>query len=478
MVRTTPAATGRDLLVISDLHLGDQLGNRSEHTIQLERALVAFLDHHRGDGRAWQLVINGDMIDLIGVTLMPAELGLIGGYHPDDALYGLGARAQVAAAKLRKIVDYHVDVFRALGRFVADGHTVAIVVGNHDAEFHWPEVQRVLADCIATHAIDAGAGADAADAITFHGWFYLAEGLAWIEHGHQYDPYCSFEDVLEPAIDEEEVDPNLGALLPRYIGPRMAEDIHHAHSHTFFGFLRMWYAQGASRIAGIGQAYVDVVRRMIEHWRARAPERVAARRARARVRLRRVARRLRLPEERLLALAALAIQPVSVDLLRLIRALMVDRLALLLLGPVVALLPFVVLPWSWVPFGALGAALPIAWFLVHALTAREPTDPSDAMRRIARRIRRLARVPIVVMGHSHSACSEGNAEEEGGGFYFNTGTWVPSDPAHAFTHVRIERTERGVRALLCQWRDGASRVYEAAGACASAFTPVRPVRPG
>ncbi|MEZ4238530.1 MAG: hypothetical protein R3F59_20725 [Myxococcota bacterium] len=343
---------GRDLLVISDLHLGEALAADDPQAHRLEEELCAFLEHHRGDGRAWQLVINGDMVDLVGMTLMPADVDPIDGIHPDDHHYGLGARAHVATLKLQKLLAERPAVFAALGRFLAAGHGLAIVVGNHDVELHWPEVQQVLADAIVARAAEAGGDpAHLAQAITFHGWFYLEEGLAWIEHGHQYDPYCSFEDVLEPATDTLEADPNVGALLLRYLGPLMGAQIHGMWGHTFFGFLRFWVAQGRSRVVAILAAYLGVVRRMVEHWRARGPERVAARRERARARLRAVARRLRLEEERLVALAALAKPPVSVELVRIVRALMVDRLALLVLlalaAPLVAVLPWFWGWWSW-----------------------------------------------------------------------------------------------------------------------------------
>ncbi|MEQ1505635.1 MAG: hypothetical protein ABMB14_25605 [Myxococcota bacterium] len=456
-------APARDLLVISDLHLGDLGANGL-----LEQELCSFLDHHRADGR-WRLVVNGDMIDLVGVTVMPADVGWLTGLHPDDHLYGLGARAHAAALKLRWVIERHAAVFRALGSFVGAGHTVAIVVGNHDVELHWPEVQQVLLDGIA--AVTPGVDPDVIRAgITVHDWVFFEEGVAWIEHGHQYDPYCSFEEVLEPATDEQEADPNLGALLPRYIGGQVQDDIHHLWGSTFWGYLRFWAGQGTDRLQAIVGAYLDVFRRMVEHWRARLPERLAARRARARERLRRVARRLRLPEERLLALAALAVPPVSVDLGRIVRALMIDRLVLLVFGPLVALIPFVLLPWEWVPLGAIGALVPLTWFGRSSLVAREPTDPSETMRRIARSIRELAKVPIVVMGHSHAACAEG----DGRGWYFNTGTWVGSDPDRPFTHLRIVHTDRGWRAALCQWRDGASRAYDAAGLASFAWVPRSP----
>jgi UDP-2,3-diacylglucosamine pyrophosphatase LpxH len=116
-----------------------------------------------------------------------------------------------------------------------------------------------------------------------------------------------------------------------------------------------------------------------------------------------------------------------------------------------------VLPAGWQLAGATLLAIPLSAWLHMAMTSREPSDPRSAMVTSASAIRRIARVPIVVMGHSHDPCAQQDPE----GWYFNTGTWVPhQDPRKAFTHVRIERTDSGVRAVLCQWRDGASRIWQ------------------
>lgn len=450
-----------DLLVISDLHLGEHLGPKTDKTLALERSLCTFLDHHAVDGRRWRLVVNGDMIDLVGLMLMPDEVGCVAGLHRDDHVYGLGARAHAAVLKLERVIEHHRAVFQSLARFVAAGHSLVVVIGNHDIELHFPEVQHLFIESLVFLAEETmpGAAHTMRSRIAFHDWFFFEEGLAWIEHGHQYDPYCSFEDALEPATDEQEIDPNLGALLPRYVGSQFSDDIHNAWGHTFFGFLHFWAAQGRDRLLGIGLAYINVFRRMVEHWQARLPERVAARRARAAERLRRLARRCRLPEEHLQQLRALAHPPVSVELARIVRAMMVDRLLLLLIGPLLILLPLLIVPWSWVPWGWLPPLGVVAIWTWYAGLAREPTDPSEAMRSRARQIRELVKVPLVVMGHTHSPAAEG----DGTGFYFNTGTWVPADPEQAFTHVCIQRTEHGARAELRQWRDGAWVAQHAVG---------------
>src|SRR2546430_2244931 len=90
----------KNILVISDLHLGEDLrpggANVSylRHLATLERELEKFLAHyteHRLDGRPWQLVVNGDMVDFMSVMILPEELAA---HHLDDdeedRLYGLG----------------------------------------------------------------------------------------------------------------------------------------------------------------------------------------------------------------------------------------------------------------------------------------------------------------------------------------------------------------------------------------------------
>jgi UDP-2,3-diacylglucosamine pyrophosphatase LpxH len=461
----------RDLLVISDLHLGEGLGRDAPIDPRLEQELVAFLDHHRGPEREgptprrWRLVVNGDAIDLVGMTILPADVACAGELHPDDQKYGLGGRSHAASVKVARVVEHHGDVIRALARFVGEGHDLALVVGNHDAELHWPGVQDTLRDGIAAawdrEPASRLPGARTADevraAVRFHEWFFLEDGVAWIEHGHQYDPYCSFEDALAPATDGQEIDPNVGGMLLRYVTHQFGHDVHDAWGFSFFGYLRMWWRQGLARGVGIGRGYRDMCMRLVAHWRQRLPERLAERRLRARERLVTMAANVRLSEERLLELAALWRPPHAADLGRLVRALMLDRLSLVLLGPLLACVPLLVLPHGWQLAGAGVLAFPLGAWFGTAITARESSDARSALRSTAGLIRRITGVPIVVMGHTHDPCAESDA----GGWYFNTGTWVAhADPRKAFTHVRIEHTDAGVTALLCQWRGGASVAYD------------------
>jgi UDP-2,3-diacylglucosamine pyrophosphatase LpxH len=457
-----------NLLVISDLHLGETLGRGRKPDPRTEEALIAFLDHHasrRRGGRPWRLIINGDAVDLIGMCWMPDDAGRLTGHADDDHLYGLGERSEATTLKLAEVFRAHDGVFRALAAFVGAGHDLVLVLGNHDAEMFWPAAQQLFREALASRwAADPRAVSSAVSpddvrrAVAFQQWFHLEEGVAWIEHGHQYDPYCSFDDVLEPVTDEHSIDPNVGGAILRYVANHFTADPSEHWGSGFVGYLCWWARQGLDKAIDILGGYRDMVAALVRHWQQRRPERLAARAARTRERLRRLASALHLPDDRLERLAALRSAPVVVDLGRLVRAVMLDRLLLLFATPLLWLLPLA-LPWSWMPWSWSACLGVWALWTLAALIEREDTDPRQAMRDVAKRIRASMSVPFVVMGHSHDAC----ADVADDGVYFNTGTWVPHGPGvKAFTHLLVERGEGSVRAMLCQWRGGESAKLHAA----------------
>src|SRR5437867_11830401 len=65
-----------NLLAISDLHLGCDLrpGNKLDKPRPADRSLASFLRHHaaqREGGKPWRLIPNGDIADLVPITLVP-----------------------------------------------------------------------------------------------------------------------------------------------------------------------------------------------------------------------------------------------------------------------------------------------------------------------------------------------------------------------------------------------------------------------
>src|SRR5579883_1237924 len=88
-----------NLLIISDLHLGEDL-NPSGHSPylsyidRLERALCEFLAYYtveKTDGKPWRLIVNGDMVDFLGIHLPPqTALAQDQPLSEDEERFGLG----------------------------------------------------------------------------------------------------------------------------------------------------------------------------------------------------------------------------------------------------------------------------------------------------------------------------------------------------------------------------------------------------
>ena len=312
-----------NILVISDLHLGEDLKPASagflRHVAILERELEAFLRHYtrvRRDGRPWELVINGDMVDFLSVCLIPTKQEYTdeASGDPEELVYGLGARPHQARAKILRVLERHPGVFRALAGFVAAGNRVRIVLGNHDVEFHWPVVQDAFKQGVAK----LGAGDAVELGITFHPWFYFRENLVWIEHGHQYDEYCSFDYILNPVEpDQEEIALSLGGAGYRYISNHVAgADPHQQEDWNMLGYLRFSLGLGLRGVWRMATGYAGMARRMVRSWRAftRRPADVEHRRRGHRERLRQLASKWRLSEETLTALNELRGRPVVTNL--------------------------------------------------------------------------------------------------------------------------------------------------------------------
>ena len=150
------------LFVISDLHLGGDAPSMMSHP----EALSSFIDGlpaHRGTDEDVELVIAGDFVDFLAIPPQAC-------WTPD---------ADVATAKLQSLLDAPFSiVVSALRRFLATGHDLTLLVGNHDVELALPPVQDALCRMLDTprHRVR----------FVDDGRAYRRGGLL-IEHGNRYD---------------------------------------------------------------------------------------------------------------------------------------------------------------------------------------------------------------------------------------------------------------------------------------------------
>ena len=488
---------GPNLLVISDLHLGEDLKPFSaegenpvawlRHVVKLERELEAFLAHHtthRQDGRPWRLIVNGDMVDFLSVCLFPADGD---GSSDDERQFGVGTDAVAAVRKIESVARRHAAIFRRLSGWIAAGHELHVVLGNHDVEFHWEPVQQAFRALLVAGVEGAPAGSEErlGAAVQFHPWFYFQKGLCYIEHGHQYDEYCSFDYVLAPVqpaeLGSEQKDSILLSIAhagQRYVCNLFPMfDPHGQEYWHWTEYFRVAFRIGARGVTRLAYMYLLMLSRLFGVWRSLRREVVDHVRKRLHLeRLRAMATRLRMPEADLIALDGLRRPSVLRSLWRLLNTFFLDRFAVAVLCA-----SLVAAALLWVPGGlakgaASAAVLAVFWLTDRQLARLRMLDSEIQMRTVPARIRKIVDTPLVVFGHSHDP---GAHELPDGGWYFNTGTWVPAErpgPEHAFTHLCIRRDAAGVLAELRQWRNGVAAPYaEAKRVLAAALAaPVAP----
>lgn len=456
----TPPALQESLLVFSDVHLGSDLNdcapNVARRSAAIDRDLTQLIAHYRREkptGHRWRIVIAGDFIDFIGMTVAPRDDRLRGEANEEEQLHGLGNSSEHVRAKLRLVAERHRAVFAELAGFVADGNALTLVHGNHDIEFHWDEVKDDFRALLLEHARAAGAdldGAAWAERIEFSPWFFYRDGVAYIEHGHQYDSYCATEHVMAPLspLDPRRIARGLSDVLLRFVvRPTIGlkEHGHEAAGILFYvGFAARLGLGGLFRLAGrFASAVIELFRLRREHLSA------AARTLRAehvrRVEL--LAEATRIGKARMKALLSLQVPPITNSIRGILASVLLDRLAL----GMIALLSLITLAIISAFHGrAFYGSLAVVggWALFHRhLSRTREIDPTEVLSSRASQLAKIFPVAFVVMGHTHVP----EQSPAGAATYINLGSWSEEEPTgpddavqraprtHLVIHVRDDR---------------------------------------
>jgi UDP-2,3-diacylglucosamine pyrophosphatase LpxH len=375
-------------------------------------ALVARIYRQIGS-EPLELVLNGDIFDFDVPPVIDGRP--VPGPTPRTA--------QAARPRMAAILDDHEQFLDTLAMVLARGDRVVFISGNHDAQLSLREVRTCLVerlinrlrirypDCVDYRAHQR---------ILFRCWYYQTLDGIHVEHGNQYDLYCSVVDPTSPLRRKARLLPNAGSLVMEhlighlgYFNPNVERSFllttreYLDHWRTFYqrshrSLVGTWFRGSLRIVWQLGCTY---------GWRGpRRADRVprSVRAAAGRVEREPSPRSQR-------AHAALFALP---DVRAAMRLLCIDRLVLLL-----ALLAGALLTALWLP---LGIGLLLATLLVHFLL--QPQGPTPDMSGVntyiedsARTIARIYRARAVVFGHTHQAFGRW----EDGVFFGNSGTWAP-----------------------------------------------------
>ncbi len=470
-------AKTHNLLVLSDVHLGSELvfhvrpdaPRRTGSSERRDRDLIALLDWYRTNRagqRPWRLLIGGDLIDFTGMSVSSPGADIVTELTAEEVAHGLGGAVDHALAKLHMVLAHHAEVVLALATFVAAGNQLVIVPGNHDADWHWAELQSEFRERL------AALGAFSTDQVRFAPWFYYEEGLIYLEHGHQYDAYCSHDHVLYPVSprDPQRTTSSLSDVLVRYVVRPTRGMTEGGHDRmSALDYLRFALSLGVSGTARLAHRFSRANRALFELWREHVSE--AAKRARHEHerRMRALSEASRISFERLLELAGLQRPPLTRSFSAIAGGMMLDQIAIALASSLAFALVFAGFDS---PALALTASLLVFALLLLARRtwfARQTVEPSAGLRESSAHVSRLFPAPFVVMGHTHLPEVEAAGPES---TYVNLGAWAeeetidgssPALPATR-THFVLIHREHGASAELLTWEQGAPRPFQSASA--------------
>ena len=463
-------------VIISDLHLCEAEPVHKKHPLWkkyktreyfFDEKFEGFLTkiHERARGSQVELILNGDIFDFDSVTAKPA--------HPTyriswvESLTGLKPQEDKSAFKIKRILHHHEHWVRALRNFLKQGHRVVFVIGNHDLELHWPQVQTEIIE-----ALDVSE--EFRQNIRFNEWFYISNGDTLIEHGNQYDPYCLAEDPINPLIqrfNRLEVRVPFGNLATRYLINRMgffnphvdSNFIMSAWEYVKFFFRYMLIAQPQLMLTWLYWSTVILVQSFFDRLlpAVKNPltieDRIEWIAAKANTKPR-VVREMR----------ELFVQPASSHPLVILRELWLDRAFLIMLLFLFVAQLFLFINnvykisffWMFIP---LTLFLPFFLFYSKSVTS-EVHEYKEPKEKILVTTSMITGVHRVVYGHTHTIRHELIGPVE----HLNSGTWSPAfldveckNAVDDKTFVWIEPGDDGARkAILYRYEnDEFSAVY-------------------
>lgn len=424
---------GRRYLILSDLHLCDV----EEHSdgwklyksaaYRFDDEVAALLQQFVAEtpsGVEAIVVLNGDLFDfdLVSAVPKPAPWPV----SRAERIRGLDATAKKSVWKLRRVLGDHPVLVRALARHLAAGHRLVYVLGNHDRELHFPEVEAAF-----TGALRDAAAADGAtfadDRLRVEPWFFYVPDEIYAEHGNQHDFYTSFRYLLAPTVQtrgEPMIALPMGNLANRYLASRMGFFNPHASDYILnaYRYLTHWlrhyaFSRRTIFLPWLFGSLVVMAELMAQKGKLRLapPEQADA--------LAGVAARYGLSTDVLAALAKLQRAPITMRFYRVVRELWIDRLVLVMLMAAATITLSLVPVPLWLKLSLPLVGFPLLYLVYQQITEGETVfSAKHWVPECARAIGGILPVQLVTFGHTHSPRVIPLAHRL---VFADTGAWAP-----------------------------------------------------
>lgn len=419
----------------------------------------------RSGGELVELILNGDIFDFDSVLAVPERPAFR--ISSLERKRGLFPRPERSQFKIQVITEHHAEFFWHLKAFLRRGHRVVFIIGNHDVELHFPEVQAHILDVIDPDEKARGR-------IRFCEWFYISNNDTLIEHGNQYDPYCVCEDPVQPfarGYNYKTLRLPFGNMACRYILNGLGFFNPHVDSNYImtmpqyvnFFIKYMLRSQPMIILTWLGGAFVTLWMSILDRLVTpiRDPLRIEDR-------IEEIATRSNATPRMVRELRELAAESATGDPFAMARELWLDRALLVLFAFFLILQGFVLINtvfqvsffWMFIPLFLL---LPFFLFYSQSIQSlvsgyKEPDE------RILSTAGQITKTNRIVYGHTHLMRHEMIGSVE----HLNSGCWSPAfldvectKPIGQKTFIWIEPDEDLRRAHLYQFNEGEIRDVKA-----------------
>jgi UDP-2,3-diacylglucosamine pyrophosphatase LpxH len=141
-----------------------------------------------------ELVLNGDIFDFDSAMDRPRNKKIKLSWL--EKARGMESEESKSTHKINVILQDHWRFCEALSEFVKNGNTLIFIIGNHDLELHWPNVQAAVRAALKLSEEEQ-------KRVRFCNWFYISGKDTLIEHGNQYDAYCMCQDPIHPFVKRQ-----------------------------------------------------------------------------------------------------------------------------------------------------------------------------------------------------------------------------------------------------------------------------------
>lgn len=453
-------------LILSDVHLGSDLvqharpwtAERLSRVLEVDYNLASMLDYYRDSGGSdwkWTLVIAGDLVDFVGMSIIAGkEVELQTPLSDEEWEHGLGSAADHAVHKVHAVARRHPLVFSKLAQFIAAGHRLVLVRGNHDVDFYWKPVRHAFIEVLRANAKlgdNPEAQALFESRIEFRQWFYYVKGQLYVEHGHQYDETCAYHNGLAPLspYDPRRLAYSFSDILLRYIvRPTRGLTTEGHDKKKLPYYLSMAFSLGLVGCTRLFFRFVRAVVRMFKLWRAQFNNRTSKDRSEQEERLQQIAQRILVNVDKLRRLSSLWATPVTARISSIMRTVFLDVIlaSVGLVLTLVILAVFEIGPFWLIPLvGTLGAVGIAIWMKISRVF-----DANEAIKQSARRIAELLPARFIVMGHTHEPAMEPIDNDT---TYINLGSWTGDNlddnaPKASCSHLVIHDVEGQLKAEL------------------------------